>query len=213
MTKAEDRELLRRLAGERRADEDGEPRAAAARDRLAALWAELEAPPAEPAPPGFAGRVMARVREAGVSDAGARDTPPRRDTLTRRFGAVPARLAAASALAAGLVSGAWLGALIAAPGGEVAQLPAAVDGTEHGARGDAAAAGGQGSAEPGESPAAAGALDEETLIAAAVAAATGEGAGGGEELAGGGGPGAPFVAEPDLADGYLAALAALEEAS
>lgn len=151
MSKAEDRDLLRRLAGVRPAGEDGEPRAAAEDDRLAALWTELDAPPAEPAPPGFAGRVMARVREEAVPVAGARPSASRGDTLTRRFGVVPARLAAASALAAGLVAGAGLGALV--------------------------------------------------------------GPGGGEGLDGGGGPAAPFVAEPDLADGYLAALAALEEAS
>ncbi|HEX6201512.1 MAG TPA: hypothetical protein VF100_00835, partial [Thermoanaerobaculia bacterium] len=88
MTKADDRELLRRLAGERPAA--GGPPAgdetasspAEDRPRLAALWAALEPPPAEPAPPGFTGRVMARVREEA----------PRRDTLTRRFGVLPARL-------------------------------------------------------------------------------------------------------------------------
>lgn len=199
MTKADDRELLRRLAGERAGGEDGAPRAAAQNDRLAALWAELEAPPVEPAPPGFAGRVMARVREAGLP-AGVRHAAPRRDTLTRRFGAVPARLAAASALAAGLVAGAGLGAFVAAPGGQA-------DGRR------AHAAGAEGSAEPGESPAVSGALDEETLLAAAVAAATGEGAGEAGGSIDDDGLAAPFVVEPDLADGYLAALAALEEAS
>lgn len=243
MTRAEDRKLLRRLAGERTTDEAGGSAAAEEVEEtgpLAALWAQLEPPPAEPAPPGFTGRVMARVREAGVDEGGARGVAARGDTLTRRFGAVAGRLAAASALAAGLVVGAGLGALVAAPGveedGRQARVPAVVDGAAETVRGEAAAAAG-GAVEPnafatseeggaGERPAggrAAGAegaaepigpeaVDEETLLAAAVAAATAEGAGGGEGPAAGGSAG-PFVAEPDLAEGYLAALAALEEAS
>jgi hypothetical protein len=266
----DDSELLRRLAGERPAaggpgrqsaaggtsagDATAPPPAhrpaadersadpAEDRSRLAALWAALEPPPAEPAPPGFTGRVMARVREEA----------PRRDTLTRRFGVLPARLAAASALSAGLVAGAGLGALIATPAGERREVTVAAASGEVRPGGAATAAGrseahapadpasgeAAGRVAPGEAgrpsgeelpsgvavaaggearasadagaggTAATAGEDDDALLAAAVAAAAGPPAGPVPEV-----PDAAFGAEPDLAGDYLAALAALGEAS
>jgi hypothetical protein len=195
-----DGELLRRLAGERpsgRGDEGGEGGEGGGgdHDRLAALWASLEPPAAAPPPPGFTGRVMARVRDAAMHDAAAHDAAARPDTLVRRFGVVPSRLAAGTALAAGLAAGAALGALVAMPPGETARsVPVA-----------AAAAQGEVETAP-----AAGPLDDESLVAAAVAAAVGAAS---PSAAGEASDAAAPAAEPALADGYLAALSALEEAS
>jgi len=202
MRKADERELLRRLEPGRRREAEG-PRGGPGggeRDRLVALWAALEPPAAQPSPPGFTGRVMARVREAA----------PRPEGLVRRFGAVPARLAAGSALAAGLVAGAALGALVAAParpaerGATVAAAPAAGE-VEAGAGGGVPADVSLDSVAADVSRDEV-SLDDEGLVAAAVAAA-GAGSPAGEVA------GAPAAAEPDLADGYLAALSALAEAS
>lgn len=207
MRKADDRELLRRLAGERpggRGGEGGEgdEGRAGEHDRLAALWASLEPPAAAPPPPGFTGRVMARVRDAAAHDTAAHDThdtAARPDTLARRFGVVPARLAAGSALAAGLVAGVALGALVAMPPGEAARsVPVA-------------AAVAQGEVEPG--PAAGPLDDDESLVVAAVAAAAGATAKASPSAAGEPADAAASAAEPALADDYLAALTALEEAS
>jgi hypothetical protein len=179
MTKRDERELPRRLAGD-------EP--------LARLWKDLEPPPAAPAPPGFATRVMARVREDEA----------RRQTLSRRFGVVPARFAAASALAAGLAAGAGLGAVVPAP----APAPPAAE-----ERAEAVASNGEAVADdPGTLDDSA-ALDDEAVVAAAVAAAT---AGGEAEAPPGeasAAPAGPFAGGTGLADGYLAALAAIEEPS
>lgn len=71
------------------------------------LWNELELPPPAPAPPGFAGRVLARAR---VEE---------RSRLGLPFSPVWARAAAALALVAGIAGGAGLG--------WVATEPAATD--------------------------------------------------------------------------------------
>jgi len=97
-----ERELLRRLTGERAG---GAAPADPAAGRLAALWELLEPPPAAPAPPGFAGRVMARVREEAAPGA-------RRAT---GLGTAWARAAGAAALAAGIVAGAGLGRVALVP--------------------------------------------------------------------------------------------------
>ena len=96
LTPEAERELLRRLAAE---PGDGEAPAGPAAERLAALWGRLEPPPAEPAPPGFAGRVMARVREEAAPRA----------RWAAGLGTSWARAAGAAALAAGIVAGAGLG--------------------------------------------------------------------------------------------------------
>ncbi len=70
MTSSTDNDLMRLLAGELPAAEARELRArmwrdselAAEYERLERTWSGLELPPAAPVPPGFAGRIMARVR-------------------------------------------------------------------------------------------------------------------------------------------------------
>ena len=101
-----EREMLRRLAGEPGA---GQTPAGPAAERLAALWERLEPPPPAPAPPGFAGRAMARVREEAAPPAGR----------SAGLGTAWARAAGAAALAAGIVAGAGLGrvALVSPAGG------------------------------------------------------------------------------------------------
>ncbi len=72
-----DRVLMRLLHGELppgeadalRARLRHEPELAAAWERLEALWEGIAAPPAAPVPPGFTGRVMAHVRQAGRGGA------------------------------------------------------------------------------------------------------------------------------------------------
>ena len=108
-----ERELLRRLAGERAG---GATPADPAAGRLAALWELLEPPPAAPAPPGFAGRVMARGRAEAAPGA-------RRAT---GLGTAWARAAGAAALAAGIAAGAGLGRVALVPqAGGGATAPAA----------------------------------------------------------------------------------------
>jgi anti-sigma factor RsiW len=70
MTRGTDNDLIRLLHGELPAGEARdlqvrllrEPELAAAYARLERTWRGLEPPPAAPVPPGFTGRVMARVR-------------------------------------------------------------------------------------------------------------------------------------------------------
>jgi len=70
MTRGTDNDLIRLLHGELPAGEARdlqvrllrEPELAAAYTRLERTWRSLEPPPAAPVPPGFTGRVMARVR-------------------------------------------------------------------------------------------------------------------------------------------------------
>jgi anti-sigma factor RsiW len=70
MTRGTDNDLIRLLHGELPAGEARElrermlrePELAAAHARLERTWNGLELPPAAPIPPGFTGRVMARVR-------------------------------------------------------------------------------------------------------------------------------------------------------
>jgi hypothetical protein len=87
---AEARALRDRLARE--------PGLAAAYERLAAVWGTLEPPVPAPVPPGFTGRVMARVRD----EAGG----------ARSWAQAPGwvRAAAAASLLAGAALGAGLGA-------------------------------------------------------------------------------------------------------
>jgi anti-sigma factor RsiW len=104
------RALLRLLHGELPAIEAArlrarlaaEPELAAAHARLAAVWRAAEPPPVAPPPPGFSGRVMARVRAA------AREP---------RWSEAPlwVRAAAAAAALAGVLAGAGLGARLPAP--------------------------------------------------------------------------------------------------
>ncbi len=70
MTRGTEHDLMRLLRGELQAGEAGnlrermlrEPELAASYVRLERTWNGLELPPAAPVPPGFTGRVMARVR-------------------------------------------------------------------------------------------------------------------------------------------------------
>ncbi|HSL84380.1 MAG TPA: hypothetical protein VLF66_16525 [Thermoanaerobaculia bacterium] len=108
----DDRRLMRLLHGELPPGEAAELRAALARDPAAAarlrelerLWAGLELPPPEGAPPGFAARVAARAAE----ERALRAAP---------FGPAWARVAAAAVLVAGRAAGASRGVLAGAPGG------------------------------------------------------------------------------------------------
>src|ERR1700692_73391 len=83
----------------------GGPDVAAAARRLESAWEGLTPPPPAPVPLGFAGRVMARVREQA---AGA---PPPLDTNAISWAAAPTwvRATCAAALVAGVVLGAGLG--------------------------------------------------------------------------------------------------------
>jgi len=115
----DDRRLMRLLHGELSPREEAEVRAALARDPAAAgrlrelerLWAGLELPPPEGAPPGFAARVAARAAERQ-----ARRTAP--------FGPAWARVAAAAVLVAGMAAGASVG-LLAGRAGEAPAIEAA----------------------------------------------------------------------------------------
>jgi len=128
MERDDERRLTRLLAGELDAGEARrlrrrlaeEPELAAAWVRLQGAWRSL-APRPVPLPPGFAGRVMAQVRdEAGD---GARRASPR-FALWRA--PLAARAAGAAALVAGLGLGAALGAgLASAPGVAPDVAPAA----------------------------------------------------------------------------------------
>jgi len=70
MTRGMEHDLMRLLRGELPAGEAralrermrSEPELAAAYARLERTWNGLELPPASPVPPGFSGRIMARVR-------------------------------------------------------------------------------------------------------------------------------------------------------
>ncbi|HLX07599.1 MAG TPA: hypothetical protein VKY89_07020 [Thermoanaerobaculia bacterium] len=79
-----------------------EPALAAAWERLESAWRALEPPPAAPVPPGFSGRVMARVREQGDARAAGAVS----------WAAAPTwvRASCAAALVAGVLLGAGLGA-------------------------------------------------------------------------------------------------------
>lgn len=115
MTRRHDQELLRRLHGESRPNGAGESRGqergrpeADIDGPLAVLWSALEPPAADPAPAGFTGRVMARVREETGGRVGWASLP---------VGA-SARWTAAAALTAGLVAGAGLGGWTVRPSAE-----------------------------------------------------------------------------------------------
>lgn len=124
MTHGVEQELMRLLHGELPADEAGalrarifrEPELADAYRRLEGVWQGLSQPPVSPVPPGFAGRVMARVRE-------------RSGLGTLSWSAAPGwiRATAAAALAAGTALGIGVGRSWPAaggsgdPGGEPAQ--------------------------------------------------------------------------------------------
>ena len=108
MNRATEIELMRLLHGELPAEQAGalrarmarEPELAAAMARLERTWSGLELPPAAPAPPAFAQRVLAQARrQPGLSWSAA----PRW-----------ARATAAAALAAGLALGLGAGKLAGA---------------------------------------------------------------------------------------------------
>lgn len=101
LTPAEARELRRRL--------DEEPELATRFERLAAPWRSLEPPPVT-LPPGFAGRVMARLREA-------RGNPPSLLTAPVRV-----RSLATLALAVGLAAGPLLVASVSGDPGTLAPV-------------------------------------------------------------------------------------------
>ncbi len=117
------RALLRLLHGELPAAEAArlsarlaaEPELVEAHARLAAAWRAAEPPPAEPPPPGFSGRVMARVRAAAGEP---------------RWSEAPAwvRAAAAAAALAGVLAGAGLGARLPVPPPAPSGEPAPVAG-------------------------------------------------------------------------------------
>jgi anti-sigma factor RsiW len=109
-------QLLRLLRGELPPERSSElrerlarePDLAAAWRRLESAWERLTAPPPAPVPPGFSGRVMARVRERA---AGA---PPPLGTAAGAaitWAAAPTwvRASCAAALVAGVLLGAGLG--------------------------------------------------------------------------------------------------------
>lgn len=107
-TSERDRALLRLLTGEASAEEaralraamDREPELARRYARLRRTWEGLELPAPEPAPPGFAQRVAARLPDASEEAGG----------LLGLAGAPRwARAAAALALALGLGTGMFLG--------------------------------------------------------------------------------------------------------
>ncbi|HSF41616.1 MAG TPA: hypothetical protein VLT87_17590 [Thermoanaerobaculia bacterium] len=110
MTRGTEHDLMRLLAGELPADEARqlrarlwrEPELAAAFERLERTWNGLSLPEPAPVPPGFSGRVMARVRQEspGLS-----------------WTAAPAwvRALAAAALLAGGALGLGLGRSLPAP--------------------------------------------------------------------------------------------------
>ena len=90
-------ELRRRLAAN--------PEGARRLRRLAAVWEGLELPPASSPPPGFAMRVMARVRRRSAAEA------PLSWSAAPRW----ARAAGAASLAAGILAGVGVGLGPAAP--------------------------------------------------------------------------------------------------
>jgi len=106
MTRSIEYDLMRLLHGELPAEEARalrariftDPELAQAYRRLESAWQGLSLPPASPVPPGFAGRVMARVR--GRSAPGS-----------LAWSAAPgwARATAAAALVAGAVLGVGVG--------------------------------------------------------------------------------------------------------
>jgi len=115
MKKVEQRQLMRLLHGELPAAEaralagrlGREPELAAALERLRATWEGLELPPPVPAPPGFATRVGARLREVRQ-----REVRPGLGTAPRWVQAM-----AALALMAGVVAGVGIGRAGLAEGG------------------------------------------------------------------------------------------------
>jgi anti-sigma factor RsiW len=129
MNRATEIELMRLLHGELPAEQaralrarlESEPELAAAWARLEGTWSGLELPPAAPAPPAFAQRVLAEARrQAGPAGRLSWATAPRW-----------ARATAAAALAAGLALGLGAGKLAGARSQEpdyAASVSAAVAG-------------------------------------------------------------------------------------
>src|SRR5262245_1778036 len=105
MTRSFDYDLMRLLHGELPADEARarrariftDPELAQAYRRLEATWQGLSLPPASPVPPGFTGRVMARVRSKPAS------------SFTWSAAPAWARATAAAALLAGATLGIGVG--------------------------------------------------------------------------------------------------------
>ncbi len=119
MTRGIEHDLMRLLHGELPAEEARalrarvfrEPELAAAYDRLERTWQGLSLPAAPPVPPGFAGRVLARVRSRSASGSLSWSVAP---------GWV--RATAAAALVAGAALGIGVGRIWPAP-----ELSAEVD--------------------------------------------------------------------------------------
>lgn len=107
-------ELPETRARELRARMEGDVALAAAYRRLEAAWRGLDLPPAAPPTLGFAGRVMAEVRES------ARD--PLAGSLGWTLAPAWARAAAAAALVAGLAAGVGLGGVWSGGGLEATDL-------------------------------------------------------------------------------------------
>jgi anti-sigma factor RsiW len=125
MTRGMEHDLMRLMRGELSAGEARElkermrrePELAAAYGRLEQTWNRLELPPAAPVPPGFTGRVMARVRSEKPSSS-------------LSWAAAPGwvRAAAATALLAGAGLGIGLGR--SWPGASTTETPAATSKAE-----------------------------------------------------------------------------------
>jgi anti-sigma factor RsiW len=106
MTRSSEHDLMRLLHGELPADEAralrarifAEPELTRAYRRLELTWQGLSLPPPAPAPPGFAGRVMAHVRRRSAAAPLTWSAAPRW-----------ARAAAAAALVAGAALGVGVG--------------------------------------------------------------------------------------------------------
>lgn len=113
MTRGIEHDLMRLLHGELPADEARalrarifrEPELEAAYAQMERSWQGLSLPPASPVPPGFAGRVMARVR--GQAGPGS---------LSWSAAPVWVRATAAAALVAGAALGLGVGRTWPAPG-------------------------------------------------------------------------------------------------
>lgn len=118
-TGGNEHDLIRLLNGELPADEAralrermrSEPELADAWRRLERTWRGLEPPPAAPVPPGFTGRVMARVR-----------SQPAPGSLSWSSAPAWARATAAAALVAGAALGIGVGRSLPVPKTEPASV-------------------------------------------------------------------------------------------
>jgi anti-sigma factor RsiW len=110
MNRATEIELMRLLHGELPAEQaralrarlDREPELAAAWERLERTWSGLELPPAAPAPPAFAQRVLAEARRQS-GPAGRLSW-----ALAPRWARATAAAAVAAGIALGIGAGSWV---------------------------------------------------------------------------------------------------------